>query len=306
MPQIQDNWDQLLIPVVSHFFDLGEKSVPTIRQALFGADIPSSLAEEKGTGIGSMGSEAWDGFGNTGDVGELDFDQGFTKTYVNTEYPVNFTIRKQLIINDQYGVMQRNARRIGVSAGIKMERDAVSILNGAFTASAPFLGGDGVALCSASHKPSPANATPVQNNTGTSALTKTAVSATRTTMMEFADDKGDIVGVVPNELWVPPALQDKAIEIVGSQLDPDSGNNAVNPQNQPGRWTIRVAQRLTAAKAWFMVDSVQRQELVNWFIREAFQIRVIYEDTIWIKFQAKMHYSFGFDDWRWIFGQNPA
>jgi hypothetical protein len=302
MPQIQDNWSELLIPVISHFYDLGEKSVPNMREALFGPAIPSILSEEKGTGIGSTGSEAWDEFSRGGQPGELDFDQGYTETYTHVEYPVNFTIRKQLILNDQYGIMSGNFRRIGVSAGIKMERDAASILNNAFSGSFP--GADGVALCSASHPASPAKSGTLLNNTGTSVLTKTSVSATRIAMMKFVDDKNDPVGVMPNELWVPPDLQDKAIEIVGSALDPDSANNAVNPQ--AGRWAVKTMQRLTGTKAWFMVDSVQRNLLVNWYEREPYQIMLVDEDTVWIKWQAKLHYSFGFDGWRWIYGHNPA
>lgn len=303
MAQSQAQWDQLLIPVISHFFNVGITSVPTLRQALFGDPIPSTISEEKGTGIGAMGSEAWEEFSRGGKAGSLDFDQGFTETYTHVEYPVNFTVRKQLIINDQYGVMSRNFERIGISAGKFMDRKAFTILNNAFTAAVPFLGSDGVALCSASHKPSPDKATPLLNNTGTSALTKAAVSATRISMMRVKDDKNVESGVMPNELWVPPELEDKAIEIVGSALDPDSANNAVNPQ--AGRWFVRVSQRLTGTKAWFMTDSVLRNSLVNWYEREPFQLMLVEEDTVWIKWQAKLHFSFGFDDWRWIFGHNP-
>lgn len=304
MAQSQAQWDQLLVPVISHFYNVGLTSVPTLRLALFGDPIPSTLSAEKGTGIGAMGSEAWDEFSRGGQPGELDFDQGYTKTYTHVEYPVNFTVRKNLIINDQYGVMSRNFERIGISAGKKMDRAAFSILNNAFTASAPYLGSDAVALCSVSHPASPNETDTVLINTGTSALTKQNVSTTRVNMMRIKDDKNDEADVMPNELWVPPELEDKAIEIVGSALDPDTANNAVNPQ--AGRWFVRVSQRLTGTKAWFMTDSVLRNSLVNWYEREPFQLMLVKEDTVSITWQAKLHYSFGFDDWRWIYGHNPA
>lgn len=306
MSQSQAQWASLLIPTITHHFDLGQKTVPQMREQLFGSAIPSRLSEENGTGIGSMGVEAWNEYQRSNKAGELDFDEGYTKTYTHVEYPVNFSVEKKLLINDQYGVMGSNFNRLGVSAAIKQELDAISILNNAFTDSAAFHGGDDKPLCSASHPSSPAKSATTQNNTGTSALTKTAVSTTRIKMMRFKDDKNDEVGIMPNELWVPPELQDTAIEIVGSQLDPDSGENARNPQNIAGRWVVKVALRLTGTKAWFMVDSTQRRMLVNWYEREAFQIMKTYEDTVFIRWQAKLHYSFGWDDWRWIYGHNPS
>ena len=75
MPQIQDQWGSLLIPGIMHFHDLGQKDVPQIRERLFGPAIPSTLSEENGTGLGSMGNEAWDEFQRAGQVGELDLCQ---------------------------------------------------------------------------------------------------------------------------------------------------------------------------------------------------------------------------------------
>lgn len=304
MPQIIEQWDpSLLLPQIYHHFDLGMKNVPMMRETLYNVQ-GSLLYEERGAGIGAMGTEAWDGFKNTQQPGELDFDVGYETTYRHQEYPVNFRIRTNLIINDQYGVMARNNARVGESAQSKMEIDAASIFGNAFDSG--FVGGDGVSLCNASHPNSEAKSGTVQSNTGTSALTKTAVSQTRVAMMRFKDDKDEEVGVVPNELWVPPELEDKAIEIVGSQLDPDSGNNAVNPQ-AAGRWVVRPWHRLRNTKDWFMVDGVKRRSLVNWYNRQPYQIIVKSEDLVWVVLQAKLHYSFGWDDWRWVFGHNvPA
>lgn len=306
MPQIIEQWDpSLLLPQIYHHFDLGMKRVPVLRDQLFNVQ-GSTLFEERGAGIGSMDNEAWDGFKNTGQPGELDFDVGYVKTYSHVEYPVNFNIRKNLIINDQYGIMGRNNARIGRSAQNKMEIDAASILVNAFTDSAEFHGGDGKPLCSASHPDSPKSSSNVQSNTGTSALTESAVSATRIKMQRFKDDKNDEVGALPNELWVPPELEDTALKIVGSQLLPGTANNDMNPQNMAGRWRVIPWHRLTNTKNWFMIDGVLRQELVNWYNREPFQLIVISEDLVWVRLQAKLHYSFGWDDWRWIYGHKPA
>jgi hypothetical protein len=191
-----------------------------------------------------------------------------------------------------------------LSAEQKMEKDAASLLNNAFSSAAANLGSDGVALCSASHPVGPHEVSTVYTNTGTSALTATAISTTRVAMMRFKDDKGNELGLMPNELWIPPELEDAALKITRSLQDPGSANNDINPQN--GRWQVIPWQRLTGTKNWFMVDGAWRNEVVNWYNREAYQIMLLDESTTHLRYEIKLHYAFGFEDWRWVYGHNVA
>jgi hypothetical protein len=302
MPIRQSQFDTLLTPAIYHHFDLGVQQIPSLRARLFNIQ-GSTLSQEKGAGIGATSPDAWNVYSQSGDKGELDFSQLYTATYTHVEYPVRMRIEKKLMSNDQYGVIGSYARRAGMSAESKMEIDAASLLNNAFSSTLQ-PGPDAVALSSASHPQSPNDSSSVLNNTGTSALTKKAVSDTRIAMMQFEDDRGSRIGVMPDELWVPPELEDTALEIVKSVLDPTSGNNAANAQ--AGRWTVVPWMRLTGAKAWFMVSSAWRRELVNWYNREATQVMLVDEDTTHLTYEFKLHYSFGFDDWRWVYGHNPS
>ena len=130
------------------------------------------------------------------------------------------------------------------------------------------------------------------------------MSETRINMMRFKDDKGNEIGLMPNVLLVPPELEDTALEIANSVLDPASGNNAINPQ--AGRFSVITWQRLTDTNAWFMLDDTWRGEVVNWYNREALQVMMVHENTTEIIYELKLHYSFGVDDWRWIYGHNPS
>lgn len=298
---VQSHWDTLVTPIIYHHFDVGMNRIPSMRSRLFNVQ-GSLLAEEKGTGIGGFSVDAWNQYAKSGEKGTLDLNQLYTKTYTHVEYPVKLRIEKRLLLNDQYGIINQMVRRAGMSAEQKMEIDAASILNNAFDSG--FAGADAVALCSASHPHSPHAPGSTQSNTGTLALTETAVSSTRVTMMRYKDDKNNEVGLMPNELWVPPELEDKALKIVRSTNEPGSANNDANAQ--AGRWTVVPWQRLTGTKAWFMVDSAWRQEVVNWYNREVIVPMLIAEDTTHLTYEFKLHYSFGFDDWRWIFGHNPS
>lgn len=301
MTMRQSQFSSLLIPMISHFFDLGKTRVPSMRQRLFSV-MNSTLASEKGTGMGGMSPDAWDQYNQSGTKGQMSMDQLYTQTYTHREYPVKIEIEKRLLLNDQYGIIRDYLTRVGISAEQKMEIDAANALNNAFSSS--YTWSDGVALCSASHPKSPNVASGTFSNRGTTALSKAEVSAARILMQRFKDDKGNEIGLMPNELWVPPELEDTALEITKSLQDPSTANNAINPQ--AGRWTVIPWQRLTDTNNWFMMDSVWRQQVAKWYVREASVPMLVEESTTHEVYEVKLHYSYGFDDWRFIYGEEVA
>lgn len=294
----QEQFSTLLVPVINHYFDMGLQSVPSIREQLFNVQT-SKIANEVGVGIGGMSTDVWSMYKDTGKKGELDFDQLYSQNYTHQEYPVELIVRKNLAINDQYGIINKKFSRAGLSAGIKMEEDATSLLNNAFSASFKF--SDGVALCSASHPRGP-NTTGTYSNLNTVALTEQSLSDARVQLMNVKDDRGNKIGLMPNELWVPPELQDTALKVTQSVQEAASANNAINPQ--AGRWTVKVMMRATDTNNWFITDSMWRQQVCNWYERESFQIMLVRENTTELVYEMKMHYSYGVDDWRFIYGQN--
>lgn len=296
----QEQFDSLLTPIIYHHFEVGQSRVPSLRPRLFNVRT-STVAAEKGTGMGGISPEAWDQYAASGRKGRLDLDQLYTQTYTHVEYPVELVIEKRLVLNDQYGKIGDLVRRAGISAEQKMEIDAASLFNKAFTGAT---WGDGKELCATDHPKSPNKSAGTYSNEGTTALSKAAVSATRILMQRFADDKGNEIGLSPNVLLVPPELEDTALEIAGSQLDPSSANNAINPN--AGRFVVIPWQRLTDTNAWFMIDDTWRSEVVNWYNREAIQVMMTHETTTEVVYELKLHYSFGVDDWRWIYGHNPS
>ena len=293
---LQSQFNSLLIPVIYHHIDVGINMVPSLRGRLFNVQS-SNLAEEKGTTMGGMSVDAWDQWKKTRKKGRIDFDQLYTQGYVHEEYPVEVVIEKKLALNDQYARIQRIVQNVGISAEQKMETDAAGLLNNAFSSSHAW--SDGRALCATNH---PKSGT--ASNKGTSALTKDALSATRVAMMNFKDDKGNKIGVMPDELWVPPELEDVALEITNSQLDPASGNNAANPQ--AGRWTVVPWLRLEDTSNWFVASSMWRQMVANWYNRQMMEVMLIHETTTELVYEVKLHYSYGVDDWRWIYGHEVS
>jgi phage major head subunit gpT-like protein len=123
--------------------------------------------------------------------------------------------------------------------------------------------------------------------------------------MAFTDDSGNLIGVTPNLLLVPPALENTARQLAGSVLDPESANNAINPQ--AGRWQVLTWHYLTDSNAWFMIDTNLMRMSLDWFDREPLSIRRKDQDeAVFVTYVASMRYSYGWSDWRWVAGSNPS
>lgn len=296
----QSNFPSLTAPVIYHHLNIGMGMVPSLRSRLFNVQ-QSSIAEEKGTGMGGMSPDKFEQYKQSGTKGRLTFDELYTQGYVHEEYPVELVIQKKALINDQYGAINRSLQKAGLATENFMEIQAAKLLNNAFSTSQNW--SDGKPLVSASHPKGP-NTTGTYSNRGTDALSAASISATRTAMMRFKDDTGNEIGVVPDELWVPPELEDEALAAVRSAQDPDSANNAINPQ--AGRFVVIPWHRLTDTNNWFMASSAWRQLAANWYDREAIEIMQTHQTTTEYVWEVKLHFSWGVDDWRWIFGHEVA
>lgn len=296
------NWADALDPIVRDKFFLGMNRRAAVAPSLFNVQ-GSSRAYEQASGIGAVGIDMWNQWENSGKVGKADFDQGYKTTYTHREYPLEVEIKRKLLDDNMWNEVFNIPARIGDSMSLKREVDAASVFNNAFSAS--FLGADSVALCSDSHPYSPQKTGSTQDNNFTLALNLANVRTIREAMMAFVDDNGNKQGVTPDMLLVPPGLEDDAIAIAQSALDPTNATNAVNPQ--AGRWQIKVWHYLTDSNAWFMIDSSLMKQSLEWYDRVPPGINPKVGDTTlvatWI---AYMRYSYGWNDWRWVAGSNPS
>lgn len=305
------NWAELLTPQTTEAFfvgftDSGRRSSKV--ESVYRMES-SQRAFEEHLGVGQFSSEGWN-FEKTGRVEYDDRNKGFTTRFTHAEFAKGFVVQRKLIDDNLTSVVFDDARELGDSAFRKREKSAAATFNNAFTDTGvtdegfAIAGPDGVGLCSLVHPYSPIDST-TQANEGTLALTKDNVRTTRQAHMAMVDDQGDILNIMPDALLVPPELEDDALTIVRSTLDPASANNAINPQN--GRFGVQTWHYLTDATAWFMLDSARMMRDNIWYERIPVEFgREEDFDTFQAKFRAYMRYSRGFRDYRWVFGQNAA
>lgn len=295
-------WADALDPIVQFRVDLAFSRHPSLLNQLYNVQT-SSRAYEQVSGVGAISPDAFENYKNSGQIPEVDFDQGFKTTYEHVEYPIDFSIERKTIDDADFNTVFRTTERIGDSAFLFRETKAASVFNNAFSASHP--GADGVALCSDSHPHSPFKSA-TQSNAFALALTKANLRTIREAMMAWTDDNGNKIAVVPDLLLVPPALEDDAIEIVNSIQDPDTANNTVNPMF--GRFRVQAWHYLTDSTTWFLIDSMRMRQSLDWFDRVPFSVRLRDGDdrTVRAWWRAYQRFSFGFSDWRWIAGSNPS
>jgi hypothetical protein len=312
---VSQNWAALLEPGLRRLFHLGMRSRETLfkRDTVFPVDT-SVKAVEHHQGIGEIDTNAWN-FEDSGRVQYDRFRRGFKLDLAHHEFAKGVVIERKLMDDNLYpgaGIprdISSRVEKLATSAAIKREKSAANLFNNAFTASGvddegfTIAGSDGVALSSASHPNGPDGQSGTQSNTGVLTLTQANVQATALLMRKFTDDVGELVSINPDTLIVPPALMEAAMLINDTPRAVGSNNNDINIQN--GRWNIVVWDYLTDATRWFMVDSVLRDEHLVWYDRVAPEFASTGDfDTLEAKYRAYMRYSRGFDDWRWIFGQD--
>lgn len=300
VPHISTNFPDVLDPTFLRIFDEEFDQLADMIPTLF--TMP---------GIGPRGDNTkWSQIGTipdftefTGTIGYQSQNQGYDTTATHIEWVNGIQVERKLFDDDQHQILNQKPAAIAMSAQRTRQKHGAQIWTGAFSSgNSFFVNSEGVAMCSNSHTTtSGASTANGFDNLGTAALTAAAVSAARTQMRGFRGDQADRISVMPNELLVPPDLQDRALEITKSEKDPASANNAINPQS--GRYSLIDWEYLTDTNNWWMMDGGLRRKSIFWVDRVQKEFGRIEDfDTLVAKFRCYMRYSFAWVDWRFIFG----
>ena len=308
MPLTSGNFADLLKPGLKRIFDIGMSRPRPMMEMLFGVES-STRFEEQYQGMGNQGLvPPFDGT-----VPYADFDAGYRTDIRNYEFAQGIQVERRLVDDDQYSQIRRRASSMSDSFNTSIETDAANVFINGFTDSgtnrmgASTNGADGVGLLSTAHPFSPANTNNTQANEGTLALTIDNLDTTRQAMRNFTDDAGQLMGVNPNMLLVPPELERTATQIVSERALYEPGSAQFDVNMFSGRFQPVVWDRLTDANAWFLIDStMMKQHLIwQWRIRPEFSEAEDF-DGLTAKFRGYMRYGIGWTDWRFIYGQNPS
>lgn len=299
---ISANWAELLEPGLRRiFFDAADTVINGSRIPTLFNVSGSTKAQEHDLSVGGFGD--FDQYDGT--IEYDDNDPLFKTTYTHVEYAKGIAVERKLVDDDQYNIINQRSRQLGIAAARTREKHGASVFINAFSSS--FTGGDGKPLAATDHPQSPSNSTNLSNK-GTTALSYDAVISTRKAMREFADSKGELITVQPNLLLIPPELEDTANDIVMTMSGrPGTANHSTNFVRDAGI-SYLVWDYLTDSNDWFLIDTGLASLYLNWFNRVPLEFAAdpTSDYNLIARYRGYMRYSYGWSDWRWLYGHEVA
>lgn len=230
--------------------------------------------------------------------------QSFITRYNHVVYALGFVITREIMEDDQYAVVgERKAQGLAFSMRQTKEIVGANVYNRAFSSS--YLGGDGVALLSASH-PNFAGGT-WSNLLGTASdLSEAALEQAAIDIAGFTNDRGLLIAVRPSALVIPRQLMFEANRILTADGRVGTDNNDPNSIKNLGSIPKTIVNHfLTDTDAWFIRTNVQNG--MKYFERRADAFDMDNDfDTENAKFKATARYTFGWTDPRALYGSAGA
>ena len=283
---------------------------------LFGLEYDSYPPEWTGVFSNNTSNKAFEedvllqGFGNAPTKNEgsaISYDdagQQWTARYQHETIALAFAISEEAEEDGQYGsIASRYTKALARSMASTKELKAANVLN--FSQTAGYTGGDGVVLLSASH---PTRSGTQSNVLGTAAdLSETSLESVLINIADMKDDRGLRIAAQGKTLVIPTAYTFTADRILQSTLQNDTANNAINAIKNNGYLPggSHVMRRLTDSDAWFVTTDVP--DGLKMFQRSPMKKGMEGDfETGNVRYKVRERYSFGWTDWRGVFGSEGA
>jgi hypothetical protein len=174
--------------------------------------------------------------------------QGFDVTFSHLKYGLGTDISEEMIEDDQHGKIAKLPRGLSISMKETVETDASNVFNRAFNSS--YTGGDGEELCHTAH-PKVAGGTFQNRPTNDADLSATSLEQAEIDLASTTDHRGKKIRLRIARLIHPTELNWTVARLFGSEKDPDSANNAINPARTRVGEFVEYPY-LTDPDAWFL------------------------------------------------------
>ena len=251
------------------------------------------------------------GFGNAEVKAEgsaVSFDNAnetFTSRYTHETIALAFAITEEAVEDNLYdSIAKRYTKALARSMANTKQIKAANVLNNGYSSS--YLGGDGVELFSSAHPT--VSAGNQRNELETAAdLSETSIEQALIDIGAIKDERGFKIAAKGMKLVIPSALQFTAERIMKSSARVGTADNDLNAVKSMGMIPqgYVVNNFLTDTDAWFIKTDVPNG--MKHFERAAIKTAMEGDfDTGNVRYKARERYSFGWSDWRGIFGSEGA
>jgi phage major head subunit gpT-like protein len=242
--------------------------------------------------------------------GQTAFDNNAGERYVynqeHVEIALGYAITRKAIDDNLYKT-QFAPSNLGLIESFQQTKEiyGANVLNTATTYNSA-VGGDGVALCSTAH---PIDGGTVANTPSTQvdlneATLLNAMIAVRT---NFRDQAGLKTFARARKLIIPPSLEPVAIRLLKTELRPGTADNDTNAIMMTAGGlpeSYMVNDFLTSSYAWFLLTNIDGLSYMERIKFETDMQVDFVTDNLLVKGYER--YSFGYYNWRAIYGNFPT
>ena len=231
-------------------------------------------------------------------------NEGFTARYEHETVALAFALTEEAVEDNLYDRLgSRYTKALARSMAHTKQVKAAAVLNNAFNSS--FTGGDGKELCATDHPSTGGN---IRNELSTAAdLNETSLEQMLIDIAGLTDDRGLKIALNGRKLIIPVNLQFTAERLMKSNLRTATADNDLNAIASMGMLPegYTVNNFLTDTDAFFIkTDSPNG---MKHFQRSPITTKMEGDfETGNVRYKARERYSFGFSDFRAIFGTPGA
>ena len=301
MAMPRSNFAKQLEPGLNALFGLEYKQYPEQWRKCFDANTSKKAFEEdvllEGFGAAPVKAEG-------ASISYETASEVWTARYNHDVIALGFSITEEAVEDGLYGsISNRYTKALARSMQHTKEITGANIFNRAFTGT--YLGGDGLELCSTAH---PTRSGLQSNELATAAdLSETSLEQMLINISDMKDDRGLPIAAAGKTLIIPTALSFTAERLLASSLRTSTAENDVNAIKSLGMLPggFEVVQRLSDPDAWFIRTDVPDG-------LKMFQRRALKKGTEGdfesgnMRYKVSERYSFGWTDWRALFGSPGA
>jgi len=234
--------------------------------------------------------------------------ESYSARYTHDTVALAFALTEEAVEDNLYDSLgKRYVKALAKSMANTKEVKGADVLNNAFSSS--FTGGDGKSLIATDH-PLSGGGSAANRATSMADLNETSLEDALIDIGGFTDDRGLTISVQASKMIVPSELVFVADRILNSQLRTGTSDNDLNAIKNTGVLSggYSVNHYLTDPDAFFILTSVTDQgDGLKMFQRSGMETSMEPDfSTGNIRYKARERYSFGFSDWRGIYGSQGA
>ena len=251
------------------------------------------------------------GFGQApvkGEGSSVSYDtaqETFTSRYTHETIALAFSLTEEAIEDNLYdSLSSRYTRALARSMANTKQVKAANVLNNGFNSSYP--GGDGKELFATNHPTLTAGDQANEPSTAAD-LNETSLENALIDISQFKDERGIKINVQARKLIVPPQLQFVAERVLMSPGRVSTSDNDINAMKNMGMFPegYVVNHYLTDTDAFFIKTDAPNG--MKHFVRSPMSTGMEGDfETGNVRYKARERYSFGWSDWRGMYGSPGA